>query len=111
MAEARTNEATVKRLVGGKGVSIEEVITGDNGQEFKSFFTVWLGDGHGLNVGDRARFYGQLSAKRTEKEGRVYFDMQLSRGQVVSEVVRAPQQQDANAAPWETTQPGQEWQS
>jgi hypothetical protein len=108
MAETRTQEATVKRLLGDKGVSVEEVITKGE-RQFTTYFAVWLNEGHGLNVGDRARFYGQLSTKKTEKDGKVYFDLNLSDGQVVSDVVRAPQRQDANAAPWETATPGQGW--
>lgn len=83
MAEVRTHLATVKRMAGGKGVTVEEVVQSGE-RQFKSFFTVWLGDGHGLNVGDQARFYGELSTKKTEKDGKTYFDLNLNQGQVVA---------------------------
>jgi hypothetical protein len=82
VAEVRTYPARVTRLAGAKGVAVEE-IRRDGEREFKSFFTVWLGEGHGLQVGDEARFYGQLSVKKTEKGDRVYVDVMVNNGQVV----------------------------
>lgn len=94
MAEIRTQIATVKRLAGGKGVTVEEVVkVGD--REFKSFFTVWLGDGHGLSVGDRARFYGQLSVKKTEKDGKTYVDLNLNQAQIVADTLEKAQPRES----------------
>lgn len=82
MAEIRTQKATVQRLAGSKGVTVKETtIVGE--KEFSLYFTVWLGEGHGLNVGDVARFYGEFSWKKTEKNGNTYVDLNLNRGQVL----------------------------
>lgn len=89
MAEVRTYPARVTRLAGSKGVAVEEVRR-DGEREFKSYFTVWLGEGHGLQVGDEARFYGQLSVKKSEKGERVYVDVMINGGRVVEgSLVRA----------------------
>jgi len=106
VAEIRTQQATVKRLAGGKGVVVEE-ITKDGDREFKAYFTVWLGDGHGLSVGDAARFYGQHSVKKTEKDGKVYVDVNINRGQVVADTLVKAQPREAWGAAGE--QPSGGW--
>jgi hypothetical protein len=90
VAEIRTHLATVKRMAGSKGVTVEEVVRSGE-REFKSYFTVWLGDGHGLSIGDQARFYGELSTKKTEKGGRTYFDLNLNNAQVVAGTLVKPE--------------------
>lgn len=106
--EVRTNMATVERLVGGKGVAIVEVTTYQTSQEFKMHATVWLGEGHGLQVGDRARFYGQLRAKTREYQGTWYADVSLSDAQVLPGTLeRKPQTEDATAGAWKTATPGE----
>jgi hypothetical protein len=105
MAEIRTDVAVVKRLAGAKGVVVAETHQKRDGSgTVDEYYTVWLGEGHGLRVGDRARFYGKHSKKVTEKNGHTYVDVVLNEGQVVSEVERA-QQQDANAAGWDAAPP------
>jgi hypothetical protein len=83
MAMIRTEDATVKRLAGGKGVVVTETVTLNDGRTFDEYFTVWLGDGHGLNVGDRARFLGRFSKKITEKGDKTYVDINLNDATVV----------------------------
>ena len=82
MAEIRTQRATVARLAGSKGVTVKETTTVGE-REFSTYFTVWLGDGHGLNVGDSARFYGDLSVKKNERNGTTYFDLNINRATVL----------------------------
>ncbi|WP_291053683.1 hypothetical protein [Herbiconiux sp.] len=79
----RTEDATVKRLAGGKGVVVTEVVTLNDGRTFDEYFTVWLGDGHGLAVGDRARFLGRFSKKVTEKGDKTFVDVNLNDAKVV----------------------------
>lgn len=93
MAEVRTGPATVKRLLGDKGVSVEEVRV-DGEREFKSYFAVWLQPGHGLQIGDEARFYGQLGVKKTEKDDKVYVDVSISRAQIVEGSLKQKPQDD-----------------
>jgi hypothetical protein len=83
MAMIRTEEATVKRLAGGKGVVVTETITKRDGGAFEDYFTVWLGDGHGLQVGDKARFLGKFSKKVTEKDSRTFVDINVNDAKVV----------------------------
>lgn len=59
---------------------MEEVSTSRDGREFKMYFTVWLGEGHGLRVGDSARFTGSLGAKTREYDGKTYMDLSISNG-------------------------------
>ena len=113
MAEVRTNPATVTRIVGSRGVAIEEVTGEKDGKEFKNRFTVWVGEGHGLNEGDKARFYGEIGMKSREHNDKTYWDMVISKAQVLEgTLVRAPRPapEDANASSWETATPGEPWQ-
>lgn len=82
MAEIRTSLATVIRLAGGKGVVIEE-ITHSGDREYKSYLTAWLGEGHALVVGDQARFQGLMTTKKSEKDGNIYFDVNMNQAKVV----------------------------
>lgn len=101
MAEIRTSLATVIRLAGGKGVVVEEItLSGD--REYKSYFTAWLGEGHGLIVGDQARFQGQISTKKTEKDEKIYFDVNMNQATVVEgTLIKKPETRSS----WE---PGQD---
>ncbi|WGD38492.1 hypothetical protein [Lysinibacter sp. HNR] len=80
MAQVQTSAATVVRLVGLKGVAVEEVSTSRTGVEYTQRLTVWLGEGHGLNVGDKAKFSGLLSVKTREYNDKTYADVALSNG-------------------------------
>lgn len=82
MAELRTQMATVTRLAGSKGVVVKETVTAGE-REFSLYFTAWVGEGHGLNVGDSARFVGDFSWKKTERNGRTYVDLNLNRASMM----------------------------
>lgn len=82
MAEIRTQMATVTRLAGTKGVTLKETVRVGE-REFSLYFTAWLGEGHGLNVGDSARFHGEFSWKKTERNGNTYVDLNLNRATIL----------------------------
>jgi hypothetical protein len=101
----RTDEATVKRLAGGKGVTVVETRETRDGRSFEEYFTVWLGEGHGLNVGDTARFLGRFSKKVAERNGRTYVDVNVNDATVVEGSLVRAQQPDPTAE-WATATPG-----
>jgi hypothetical protein len=106
--EARTQPATVTRIVGQKGVAIEEVTGERDGKEFKNYVTVWVGDDHGLQVGDKARFYGEVQLKTREHNGQKYTDLVLSNAQVLEgTLVKAPRQESGSG--WAADEPGAAW--
>jgi hypothetical protein len=108
MAEVRTGMATVERLAGAKGVGIDEVQTSASGNDFHLHMTVWLAENHGLQVGDRARFWGRLSTKTREYNGKTYVDVNLNDGQVLAGTLeRKAQTEDATAGAWATATPGE----
>lgn len=68
MAEVIVTDAEVVREISGYGFVVAETRRDRNGEERKSYFTVWTDEG--LNIGDKVSVRGSLSVKVDEYTNR-----------------------------------------